>query len=123
MQSVRAIVGVLVLAWGFVQAPFAHVHSEELEHHSSSPVHFHLQQVDEDAGTPHIEARTADEDSIDVQWGIASAAPVVLIADLAVAPTYSNIPELSNCGITVPPQTRGHDPPDISPKQPRAPPA
>ena len=47
MKGVRTFLGIATLMWSFVQAPFLHIHSEELEHAASSPVHFHFHYVGE----------------------------------------------------------------------------
>ncbi|MBZ5677183.1 MAG: hypothetical protein LAP61_23305 [Acidobacteriia bacterium] len=125
MRNGRVILGLATLLWGFLQAPFDHIHpGEELEHQATSaPVHLHVHEAFAGHG-PFIAPHTADDDEIDVLWNAATSAHVVLVhpdADLAErvpvpAPALAFNPVLI-------PRHRGHDPPESSPKIPRAPPA
>jgi len=125
-QRSSALVSVLTLLWGFAQAPFLHVHAEgeELEHaHGSGLAHMHLRIAGpEDAGL-HMEARTADDDAVDVVWSVSSpsghgfhfefdsAGPAAAAAPAAVATRVRVI------------RLHSHDPPALGPLNPRAPPA
>jgi len=117
------IPGVAILLWGFLQAPFDHIHPEELEHQATSaPVHLHLHKTFTGHG-PFIAPRTADDDEIDVLWNAAMSASVVLHADAEFAEPVSVLaPSVASPAILIP-RPRGHDPPESSPKIPRAPPA
>jgi hypothetical protein len=116
--------GVIAVLWGFLQAPFDHIHpGEELEHQATSaPVHLHVHETFAGHG-PFIAPHTADDDEIDILWSAATAANVVLhvIAEPGerVSPPT---PSLASAAVLVP-RHRGHDPPESSPKIPRAPPA
>jgi len=124
VRSCGVILGVVSLFGGFLQAPFDHIHAgEELEHQATSaPVHLHVHEAFAGHG-PLIAPHTADDDEIDILWSAATAANVVLhgIAELGerVSPPT---PSLASAAVLVP-RPRGHDPPESSPKIPRAPPA
>jgi len=117
------IVGILALLWGFLQAPFDHIHPEELEHQATSaPVHIHVHEMLTGWG-PAVAPHTADDDEVDVLWSVTTSAHVVLHAnaELGERVTVAGLSRDSE-GILVP-RHRGHDPPVCSPKIPRAPPA
>ena len=122
MRTGRIILGVLSLLWGFLQAPFDHIHPQELEHQANAGiVHVHVrgQWADETYIAPH----TADDDEIDVLWSAVASAPVVLHADLESG-DWAFLPPSSLASVALLlPEPRGHDPPELSPKIPRAPPA
>jgi len=114
---------VLALLWGFLQAPFDHIHPEELEHQATSaPVHLHTHEPST-GRDPAINARTADDDEIDVLWSATRCANAVVHADAELAePVYVPADSLASIAASLP-WHRGHDPPESSPKIPRAPPA
>ncbi len=122
-QTVRIISGVLALLWGFIQAPFDHIHPEELEHEAvAAPVHLHGHEMWTAEG-PSMDAHTADDDEVDVLWSIALSSHVTLPA-VAELPERLALPDLARTLATAPAvRHRGHDPPSFSPKIPRAPPA
>jgi hypothetical protein len=118
-----AFLGVLALLWGFLQAPFEHIHPEELQHQATSAlVHVHVRETLAGHG-PYIAPRTADDDEIDVQWSVATSAAVVLHADAALSKWVPVPAPLQASFAVLVPRHRGHDPPEFSPKIPRAPPA
>ncbi len=123
MRTGGVILSVLALLWGLLQAPFDHIHPEELEHQATSaPVHLHVHETFTGHG-PLFAPRTADDDEIDVLWSVATSANVVLHADAELG---ERIPlsdhSVASVAVLVP-RPRGHDPPESSPKIPRAPPA
>jgi hypothetical protein len=123
VRTVRAILSLPVLLWGFLQAPFDHIHPEELEHQAvSTPVHFHLHGAGADNG-PQIGARTADDDEVDVLWSVVTSSHVVIHADAEAAGSLFIPAPLLAAAMPFCPRPRGHDPPESSPKIPRAPPA
>jgi hypothetical protein len=117
------ILGVVALLWGLLQAPFDHIHPEELEHQATSaPVHLHVHET-LTGHSPFIGPRTADDDEIDVLWSVATSAIVVLHADAELGERISlSDPSVASVAVLVP-RHRGHDPPGSSPNIPRAPPA
>ena len=124
MRRLHITLGVATLLWGFLQAPFDHIHpGEELEHQATAaPVHLHVHgsiAVDGLALAP----RTADDDEIDVLWSIAKAAQGFHAAPPALAERVEILPPAAVAEAVVVPQPRAHDPPESSPKIPRAPPA
>jgi hypothetical protein len=126
-DSVRvpgAILSIAALFWGFLQAPFLHVHTEELDHSSvSAPIHLHMQVARAASGIA-ILAETADDDAIETEWSVTQPPqPVTILAD--IAPTdnpWVTSPVFFSAVVPVPSQ-RAHDPPDLTQKQPRSPPA
>jgi len=119
-----AILSIAALFWGFLQAPFFHVHTEELDHSNvSAPIHLHMHVARGAAGIA-ILAETADDDAIETEWSVTEPPqPVTILAD--IAPTGSlwvPSPVFSSAAVPVPSQ-RAHDPPDLTRKQPRSPPA
>jgi hypothetical protein len=119
------ILGVATLLWGFLQAPFDHIHpGEELEHQATStPVHLHVHETFAGHG-PFIAPHTADDDEIDVLWNAAASANVVLVHPDADFAERAPMPAPSMVSAAIlEPRHRGHDPPESSPKVPRAPPA
>ena len=119
------ILGVATLLWGFLQAPFDHIHpGEDFEHEAmSTPVHLHEHETFPSRGLTAEVYAPAEDDEIDVLWSAATSANVLLHADANLAervtlPTPSRV----SAAILVP-RHRGHDPPESSPKLPRAPPA
>jgi hypothetical protein len=124
VRAPGAVASIAALLWGFLQAPFFHIHPEDLDHSAtSSPVHIHVRAASNTPG-PTIGALTADDDAIDVPWSIVRPAGVAFALDLAVPESAMLIPAPALVSAAVPiPQRRGHDPPDVTPKHPRAPPA
>jgi len=119
------IFGVLTLLWAFLQAPFDHIHpGEDFEHEMAAAlvhVHEHVTFAGHD---PRVaEYSPVEDDEIDVLWNAAASANFVLHADAEpTGPVAIPAPSFASAAIVVP-QHRGHDPPESSPKIPRAPPA
>src|SRR5512143_532620 len=119
------IFGVLTLLWGFLQAPFDHIHpGEDFAHEAASaPLHLHVHDALAGNG-PTVTAYTpAEDDEIDVLWNAATSASLALHTHAGPAERVSvPAPSMASVAILVP-RHRGHDPPESSPKIPRAPPA
>jgi hypothetical protein len=118
-----AILSVLALLWGFLQAPFDHIHPEDIDHPTTSGlVHLHGHTT----LTGHrlfIAPGTHDDDEIDVLWSVTTSAHVVLHLDTeSVERVLVPDPPFASAALLIP-WHRGHDPPESSPKIPRAPPA
>jgi hypothetical protein len=124
VRAPGTVASIAALLWGFLQAPFFHIHPEDLDHSATSaPLHVHLHAASNTAG-PTIGALTADDDAIDVPWTIVQPEGVAFAVDLAVPESAMLIPAPAPASVAVPiPQRRGHDPPDVTAKHPRAPPA
>ena len=123
MRTGGVILGVVSLLWGLLQAPFDHIHPEELEHQATTaPTHLHVRGTLAGHG-PFISAYTDDDDEIDVLWSVATSAHVVLHADTGLA-GWVFVPDspFASTALLIP-WHRGHDPPESRPKIPRAPPA
>jgi hypothetical protein len=116
------ILGIAALFWGFVQAPFLHIHVEETDHSAASLAHQHVHAVQSASG-PAICAHTPDDDAIDVEWRIGLPQTVALAIDLAISDSVIiEPPPVVSAAVSIL-RPRGHDPPDLTPKQPRSPPA
>ena len=125
MRTGGVIFGVLTLLWGFLQAPFDHIHpGEDFAHEAmSAPVHLHLHDAFAANGPVATAYTPAEDDEIDVLWNAAASASLVLPTYAGVAERVSvPAPSIVSVAILVP-RHRGHDPPESSPKIPRAPPA
>ena len=122
MRTARIILSIAALFWGFLQAPFYHVHAEELDHPAITPAHFHVHSAAALSGI-QITAHTADDDDIEIEWAIAQPDGVALVADLSVSAIARENPLTAISSVGTTPSPRGHDPPDFTPKQPRSPPA
>jgi hypothetical protein len=128
MQAVRngrVILGLATLLWGFLQAPFDHIHpGEDFEHEMAAAlvhVHEHATFAGRDARV--AEYSPGEDDEIDVLWNAAASPNFVLHADAEPTGRVDiPAPSVASAAIVVP-QHRGHDPPEFSPKIPRAPPA
>lgn len=122
MRAPGSILSIAALFWGFLQAPFLHVHAGETDHPATSLTHLHV-HASQVASGPTICAHTADDDAIDVEWRIAPPSGAAFSVDLAVSGTVLvAAPPVVSIALLIP-QPRGHDPPNLTPKQPRAPPA
>jgi len=122
VRASGAILSIASLLLGLVQAPFLHVHGEETDHPAASLVHLHF-HAPEIGSNPTICAHTADDDAIDVEWRIALPSSVGFPLHLAVSSTaFIAAPLLISIAVQIP-QPRAHDPPDLTSKQPRSPPA
>jgi hypothetical protein len=118
------VLGTAALLLGFYQAPFAHIHPDDLDHPATSTlVHWHFHHQAPVTPTPLIVAPTDDDDAIDVGWN-ALRCPVTQVQfDCDIAETV-HLPAIALTSVPLPiPQRRGHDPPELAPKLPRAPPA
>ena len=122
MRVAGVILSIAALFWGLVQAPFQHIHLEETDHPATPPVHLHA-HVSQKAPGRTIGAHTADEDAIDVEWCITQPPTGIFALDLAVSESVViEPPRVVSAAVSIP-RPRGHDPPDLTPKQPRSPPA
>jgi len=128
MQAVRngrVTLGLATLLWGFLQAPFDHIHpGEDFEHEmASAPVHVHEHATFVGKDVRLAEYSPAEDEEIDVLWNAAPSANFVLHADAELTGRVSlPAPSFASAAIVIP-RHRGHDPPESSPKIPRAPPA
>ncbi len=121
MRICGIILSLSALFWGFLDAPFFHVHAEERDHPAAPPVHAHVHVAAPAPGSPTL--INIDDDAIDVLWSIsaphAPAFPPALEASQHIA-----LPEPSLAVAAFPvPRTQSHDPPLLHPRHPRAPPA
>jgi hypothetical protein len=110
------------LLWGFVQAPFLHIHPEVGEHPITTIVHLHAPELRSSFG-PTIHAPSPDDDVTYVDWCIASPRTVEFTVDLTIAAVAVTRPPAVVSAVSPIPRIRGHAPPDLTPTQPRSPPA
>gem|GEM_PF-5442347 len=124
VRKIRISLGVAALLWGFLQAPFDHIHlGEDLEHQATAaPVHLHLHGA-LDVDGPALAPRTADDDEIDVLWSVAKSAHGLHAAGPALVEHVEVLPPAAIAETVVVPRPRAHDPPEAGPRIPRAPPA
>ena len=123
MRVARTILSLAALFWGFVQAPFLHVHAEEADHPATTLAHLHAHVSQQHSPGPTIGAHTSDEDAIDIEWRIAQPPTIAFTPDLAITEAVVIEPPLIVSAAVSTLRPRGHDPPDLTPKQPRSPPA
>ncbi len=118
-----AILSIVALFWGLLQAPFFHIHTEELDHSTAPiPVHLHIHVARHATGVA-IVAETADDDAIETEWSATQPQPITILADMApIGNTSVPSPVFSSAAVPVP-SPRADDPPDLTPRQPRSPPA
>jgi len=117
------IFGIATLLWGFAQAPFDHIHAEDLDHQQNSGVqHVHFRSVSSGPG-PQIEPHTADDDAVDVVWSISAPSGIQLHFDLEIAGNpVIDAPVLTGSAVSTV-SLHSHDPPALRLSQSRAPPA
>jgi hypothetical protein len=114
----------LALALTFLEAPFLHVHKDEItEHHHGGffHAHFHHHHL-EHPTLPEFHGIDPDDDAVDQQWFSAtiinSSAPVFLLSVIyCYAPGCISEPSFQADILS------GHDPPRRSRSAPRSPPA
>jgi hypothetical protein len=122
VRAPSSILSIAALFGGFLQAPFLHIHASETDHPATPLAHLHMRAA-EMASSPALCAHTADDDAIDVEWRIAPPSAAAFSPDIAVSGTVAvAAPPTISIALVIP-QPRGHDPPDLTSRQPRAPPA
>ena len=124
VRPATARLSITAVLLAFLQAPFLHVHGlEETRDHPASSilhVHYHGQLPDEGQA---IGAHTPDEDALETDWSIAPPPDLGPAFTLSVA-EISLAEPLRLVSVSIPAERpRGHDPPDLVPAPPRAPPA
>ena len=80
---------VALLAIASLQAPFAHFHPGDPDHHhATSFVHTHLAIFDHDDSAPEIDAHDNDEMTINLDWAPAAAHRITIVyaTDISPAP-------------------------------------
>src|SRR5436190_21964503 len=117
MQAVRigrVILGLATLLWGFLQAPFDHIHpGEDFEHEMAAAlVHVHEHVTFAGKEVHLTEYSPTEDEEIDVLWNAAASATFVLHADgERTGRVTVPAPSVASAAIVVP-QHRGHDPPE-----------
>jgi hypothetical protein len=117
-----AFLSTAALLWGFYQAPFLHIHPEDLDHPATGLVHAHVPEPFADSAATAA-AYTADDDAVDVGWNIFPPSFLPFVFHAAIS-SPASMPPLVVRSVRVPVlHRRSHDPPELTPQQPRAPPA
>ena len=115
---------VLVLAFAFLQAPFAHFHPGDPEHHHATGIaHAHLNFLahDEDAHGPEWEDHDDDEAAVYLDWAPAPS-PKIAVVYAEVQLPFERQPLFLSPGAVVEFAPQSHDPPILRSLSPRAPP-
>ena len=122
MNVSGTVLSAVALLWGFYQAPFAHIHADDTDHPvTSTPVHWHVHHQSPPNPACSITA-PVDDDDVDVGWNARTCSfTQVPFSFMAAEPVALPIVTLSTVPVLIP-QPRGHDPPELASKSPRAPP-
>ena len=123
MSVSGTVLGTAALLLGFYQAPFSHIHVGDFDHPASSTLaHWHLHHETDGVPAPLLSAVTEDDDAIELGWNVLRCSfteiPLVFVIAETVqsaAVTFTHTP------VSIP-DRRGHDPPELAPTSPRAPP-
>jgi hypothetical protein len=123
VRRIGAISSTAILLLGFAQAPFFHEHTEDLDHDSAGLAHLHLRHLIEPEEGVHMEARTADDDAIDLAWSVSSPPDNSFVFQaepaaeaVVIAPSGTHMRQVCD-------RLHSHDPPALRSQSPRAPPA
>ncbi len=123
MRTPGTILSTVALFWGFLQAPFSHIHPEDLDHPAAPAlVHMHVHEQAAAAG-PLIGAHTADDDVIEIGWNALRSSVAGFSFDFTPARAMTVPAPKPVSAPALIPDWRGHDPPYTPPKPPRSPPA
>jgi hypothetical protein len=124
VRSSFSILLSLAVLTAFAEAPFLHTHRHAAtERHSGPLFHLHLQSAHDVGTTREFRGLDPNEDAQYQNWF--SATPTHSGSIAMAGPEESFIlpnPEQSGWAVEVPLRT-GHDPPQLTSKHPRAPPA
>jgi hypothetical protein len=114
--------GAALLAVASLQAPLAHVHPQDPDHHHAHGLaHAHLPALQHDAEGPEWEPHDDDESTIYLEWAPAAAERVVVA--YAEAPfAISSRPTLVRCVPAPEFEAQSHSPPQPRLLPARAPP-
>jgi hypothetical protein len=114
----------LAVLTAFVEAPFQHTHRHEATQRHAGPfLHLHLKSAQSGSTAPEFRGLDPNEDVQYQSWF--AAAPLESAATTAeMLPELFSIPVLECSGRVAAGVLRtGHDPPHLTPRNPRAPPA
>jgi len=114
----------LAVLIAFVEAPFLHTHQHEATQRHPGPVfHLHLKLAHAASNTREFRGVNPDDDAQIQSWFSVTPADSRYIAPALAAELFSiPILERSKWVVEAPLQI-GHDPPLLSPRNPRGPPA
>jgi hypothetical protein len=111
LQRTHIGLAVALLATASLQAPFAHVHPGDSDHHHATGfVHTHLSLADHDDSAPEIESHEDDETTINLDWAPAAAhrLTVIYVTSIAPAPARPTVVQLGTAPEFIP---RSNSPP------------
>jgi len=114
----------LAVLTAFAQAPFLHTHQHEATAQHPGPFfHFHLKYAHAAGRVPGLQGLDPNEDAEYQRWFSAtSTESVSAIPTMPVEPFVRVVIEQDGWTSDAPPPS-AHDPPPLSPRSPRAPPA
>lgn len=123
MKASGTVLSTVALLLGFYQAPFAHIHPDDTDHPvTSTPVHWHVHHQGPPSSACSISAATDDDDAIDVGWNAQACSFTQIPFDFTVVePVAPPVIAFSAMPVLIP-HRRGHDPPELASRSPRAPP-
>ena len=114
----------LVVFIAFLDAPFLHTHQHEGTQRHPGPVfHLHVKLAHPASKTPEFRGLDPDDDAQLQSWfSVTPTDSQSIIPALPAEPLSIPVLERSRWAVEAPLQI-GHDPPFLSPRNPRAPPA
>jgi hypothetical protein len=111
-----------MLAGASLEAPFAHVHPADPDHHHAQGMaHAHLAVLHHHDEAPEISSRDDDERAVYLDWA-PTAAPRVAFAYAEAPPTLTIEPMMTSAGAAPEFRPRAHSPPATRLLPARAPP-
>lgn len=115
--------GAALLVVASLQAPFAHVHSGDLDHHHQDTgfIHTHFEPKHHDSSQPEIETHDDDEATINLDWAPTEAKRITVTYAGPIAVVAPQAPYRS-AGIAAEFVARSHSPPQFRLLPARAPP-
>jgi hypothetical protein len=113
------------LCFAAFQAPFAHYHPEDPDHHHATGIaHIHVGNASEhphEAEGPELDHGDGDKPAISQEWTPVASQRIAIVYG-EVAPTAIAEVSFETEGVAAEFVVRSHDPPDLRPSSARAPP-
>jgi hypothetical protein len=123
VRAYQSAVLVLAMFVAFIEAPFLHTHQHESTQHHSGPIfHLHIRSIQHSGNGPEFRGLNPDDDAQFLS--LVSLTPTDLTPVAPAIPVeFFTVPapEISRLMVDAP-QRKGHDPPPLTPRNPRAPP-
>jgi len=124
LRAYQSAVLVLAMFFAFIEAPFLHTHQHEsTRHHPGPAFHLHFPSIEQGGNGPAFRSLNPDDDAQSLSW--LSLTPTHLNPAAPPVPAeFFSVPAPESGRLAVDPRHRkGHDPPPLTPQNPRAPPA